>query len=58
MLDRPSACKPRWMTFGAPRAKALEALCPAASSIRELYLTLTGDFELHGGYYPSEPAGT
>jgi hypothetical protein len=36
--------------FGVPRAKALEnASIPRLSGIRELYLTLTGDYELHGG---------
>lgn len=47
--------------FGAPRAKALEnASVPRLSGIRELYLTLTGDYELHGGYYPqrAQLAGT
>jgi len=47
--------------FGAPRAKALEnAAIPRLSGIRELYLTLTGDYELHGGYYPqrAQLAGT
>jgi hypothetical protein len=43
--------------FGAPRAKALEsASVPRLSGIRELYLTLTGDFELHGGITPSVPS--
>jgi hypothetical protein len=47
--------------FGVPRAKALEnASIPRLSGIRELYLTLTGDYELHGGYYPqrAQLAGT
>ncbi len=47
--------------FGAPRGKALEsAAVPRLSGIRELYLTLTGDYELHGGYYPqrAQLAGT
>lgn len=40
--------------FGAPRDKALEsARVPRLSGIRELYLTLTGDHDLHGGYYPA-----
>ncbi|NLZ26378.1 MAG: hypothetical protein GX884_02235 [Chloroflexi bacterium] len=40
--------------FGAPRDKALEsARVPRLSGIRELYLSLTGDHDLHGGYYPS-----
>lgn len=39
--------------FGAPRDKALEnARVARLSGIRELYLTLTGDHDLHGGYYP------
>lgn len=40
--------------FGAPRDKALEsARVPRLSGIRELYLSLTGDHDLHGGYYPT-----
>ena len=39
--------------FGAPREARLQALRPARlSGIRELYLTLTGDDDLHGGFYP------
>ncbi len=40
--------------FGVPRQKGLENLKVARlSGIRELYLMLTGDDDLHGGYYPS-----
>lgn len=40
--------------FGVPREKGLENIKVARlSGIRELYLMLTGDDELHGGYYPS-----
>lgn len=40
--------------MGAPRDKGMEGLKVARlSGIRELYLMLTGDEELHGGYYPS-----
>ncbi len=40
--------------MGAPREKALEGQKVARlSGIRELYLMLTGDDDLHGGYYPS-----
>ncbi len=40
--------------FGAPRDTKLEnARVPRLSGIRELYLTLTGDHDLHGGYYPA-----
>ena len=39
--------------FGAPREKNAASLQVARlSGVRELYLTLTGDDELHGGYYP------
>ncbi len=39
--------------LGAPRQPGLESLQPARlSGIRELYLTLTGDESLHGGYHP------
>jgi hypothetical protein len=39
--------------FGAEREIRLAALKPARlSGIRELYLTLTGDVDMHGGYYP------
>ena len=35
------------------RGKRLQhASAPRLSGIRELYLSLTGDYELHGGYYP------
>lgn len=38
--------------FGVPRATGLAgATVPKLSGIRELYLSLTGDLELHGGYY-------
>ncbi len=37
--------------FGVPRAASLAgATVPKLSGIRELYLSLTGDLELHGGY--------
>lgn len=37
--------------LGAPRDKELEKLAVAKlSGIRELYLMLTGDYDLHGGY--------
>jgi hypothetical protein len=40
--------------FGVPRDDALRTAHVARlSGIRELYLMLTGDNELHGGYYPS-----
>lgn len=40
--------------FGAPREAKLEnTRVPRLSGIRELYLTLTGDHDLHGGYYPN-----
>lgn len=40
--------------FGLPRAKGFEALKAARlSGIRELYLMLTGDHDLHGGYHPT-----
>lgn len=39
--------------FGIPREPEQANLkVPRLSGIRELYLTLTGDTELHGGYYP------
>ena len=39
----------------APREAGMENLQAARlSGIRELYLTLTGDYELHGGYYPQQ----
>ncbi len=39
--------------FGLPREKGKENLQVAKlQGIRELYLLLTGDVELHGGYYP------
>jgi hypothetical protein len=39
--------------MSAPRDKGKETLsAPRASGIRELYMTLTGDYDLHGGYYP------
>ena len=41
--------------FGVPRNTGLENIKPARlSGIRELYLMLTGDYNLHGGYYPNE----
>jgi len=40
--------------FGVPRDRDKQGLKAARlSGIRELYLMLTGDDELHGGYYPS-----
>jgi hypothetical protein len=39
--------------FGAPRERDQQSLHVARlSGIRELYLALTGDYDLHGGYYP------
>ena len=39
--------------FGAPREKQLlSASVPRLSGIRELYLNTTGDYDLHGGYFP------
>jgi hypothetical protein len=39
--------------FGLPRDADLQGFSvPRLSGIRELYLTLTGDDFLHGGYYP------
>lgn len=39
--------------FNLPRSEKLQSLnVPRLSGIRELYLTLTGDYDLHGGYYP------
>lgn len=39
--------------FGAPRDKKMaSAAVPRLSGIRELYLNLTGDYDLHGGYFP------
>jgi hypothetical protein len=38
--------------FGVPRAAHLANVKPARlTGIRELYLMLTGDYDLHGGYY-------
>jgi hypothetical protein len=40
--------------FGVPRAADQQALSVARlSGIRELYLSLTGDTDLHGGYHPN-----
>ncbi|MFC2065260.1 hypothetical protein ACFLXB_09225, partial [Chloroflexota bacterium] len=39
--------------LGAPRDAGSENVRPARlSGIRELYMLLTGDLDLHGGYYP------
>ena len=38
--------------FGLEREPGQNTKVPALSGIRELYLTLTGDTDLHGGYYP------
>ena len=39
--------------FEAPRdEKATSLSIPRLSGVRELYLMLTGDHDLHGGYYP------
>lgn len=39
--------------MGAPREKGMNnASVAKLSGIRELYLSLTGDYDLHGGYYP------
>lgn len=39
--------------LGAPREAGQENVKPARlSGIRELYLLATGDYDLHGGYYP------
>ncbi len=39
--------------FGAPRERNMtNASVARLSGIRELYLTLTGDVDLHGGYFP------
>jgi hypothetical protein len=39
--------------FGVQREEKLQALeVPKLSGIRELYLSLTGDYDLHGGYHP------
>jgi len=39
--------------FQVPREHQLQAVnAPRLSGIRELYLSLTGDHELHGGYHP------
>ena len=39
--------------FGLPRDERLKGVSVTPlSGIRELYLTLTGDHELHGGYHP------
>ena len=41
--------------LGAPREKGMEGLkVHPLSGIRELYMLTTGDFDLHGGYYPSQ----
>ncbi len=40
--------------FGVPREAGQQSLSVARlSGIRELYLTLTGDTDLHGGYHPN-----
>ncbi len=40
--------------FGIPRSRHLQGLKAARlSGVRELYLTLTGDDDLHGGFYPN-----
>lgn len=40
--------------LGAPREKGSETLKPARlSGIKELYMMLTGDYNLYGGYHPS-----
>ncbi len=40
--------------FGVPRAANQQNITVARlSGIRELYLSLTGDVDLHGGYYPN-----
>jgi hypothetical protein len=39
--------------FEAPREEKLQGLSvPRLSGVRELYLMLTGDHDLHGGYHP------
>ncbi len=39
--------------LGAPREAGQESVRPARlSGIRELYLLTTGDYDLHGGFYP------
>jgi hypothetical protein len=39
--------------FGVERSEHLKGMHPARlSGIRELYMMLTGDYELHGGYHP------
>lgn len=39
--------------LGAPREKQMgSASVPRLSGIRELYLSTTGDYDLHGGYFP------
>ena len=39
--------------FNIPRDEKLQSLnIPKLSGIRELYLSLTGDYDLHGGYHP------
>lgn len=41
--------------LGAPRDKGMDGLkVHALSGIRELYMLTTGDYDLHGGYYPSQ----
>ena len=40
--------------FEAPREDSLQGVhVPRLSGVRELYLMLTGDHDLHGGYYPN-----
>jgi len=40
--------------FDAPREDSLQGVhVPRLSGVRELYLMLTGDHDLHGGYYPN-----
>jgi len=38
--------------FGVERETGKNVKVPALTGIRELYLMLTGDVDLHGGYYP------
>ena len=39
--------------LGAPRDAGMEKVKPARlSGIREMYMLMTGDYSLHGGYYP------
>ncbi len=53
-MTRATSFKPRRMTCSARSAtRTWPVLKPARlSGIRELYLTLTGDVDMHGGYYP------